>query len=223
VYVSIAELREEGVTESDASDARLERLIALAERTIENVTGRFFEPRIQVITLDGSGTSGLRLPQPVIAIDWVATDPAPGRLAEALLEPTRYRVFNRHIATGLFAPDDREDPRLELVGDAVWPLGRQNIVVRGWFGYTDPDGSPLGRTPAPIRQATMLLVLRELPRLVDVDARAESRNRGRIVSERTRDQAYTLQALASVGAFTGDSEIDGLLVRYLRPPDLGAA
>jgi hypothetical protein len=91
------------------------------------------------------------------------------------------------------------------------------------FGYTEPDGSPAGRTPEMIRHATKLLVMRDLPLLASTDQREDAQRRFRLTSERTRDQSYTLEALKLHGAFTGDPEIDNILVAFVRPPDLGAA
>jgi hypothetical protein len=118
--------------------------------------------------------------------------------------------------------------RFETIGglglsSLVWPRGQQNVTVQGIFGYTEPDGSPTGRTPELIRHATKLLVLRELPLLADIDAREDAQKRYRLTSERTRDQSYTLEALRLHGAFTGDPAIDNILVAFARPPDFGAA
>ena len=66
-------------------------------------------------------------------------------------------------------------------------------------------------------------MVRELPRLRDVDAREDAQKRYRLTQERTRDQGYTLEALRLHGVFTGDPEIDNLLVLFKRPADLGAA
>ena len=157
------------------------------------------------------------------------------------VDPTLYRIYNRHLTQGLLLPDDRDDPKLEFfhgsdlggvrfepagalgLASLVWPRGQQNVMVRGVFGYTEPDGSPTGSTPTLIRQVTKLLVMRDLPRLTDLDRREDAQRRWRLTSERTRDQAYTLEALKLQGAFTGDPEIDNILVAFVRPADLGAA
>ena len=73
------------------------------------------------------------------------------------------------LAAGLGDPDDRKNPRLEFfhesdllgvqptpaaslgLGPLVWLRGAQNVVIDGLFGYTDPDGSAVGRTPELIR------------------------------------------------------------------------
>lgn len=239
-YAHVSDLRGEGVTPADASDARLQSLIVLASRYVERMTGRFFEPRLQTLTLDGSGARTLTFGQPIIGVENVFIDSSPYSPGDLPVDPSIYRVYNRHLTQGLLLPDDRDDPKLEFfhgsdllgvrfeapglsLASLVWPRGQQNVTVRGVFGYTEPDGSPMGRTPELIRHATELLVMRELPRLGDVGRREEAQRRWRLTSERTRDQAYTLEALKVQGAFTGDSEIDNILAAFTRPPDLGAA
>jgi hypothetical protein len=231
-YAAVSDLRDEGVTATDATDARLQRLIALASRYVERITGRFFEPRMQTLRVDGSGGRVLALGHPIIGIDTVSIDSNPFSPADLTVDPDLFRVYNRHLTQGLLLPDDRDHPRLELVneedvhlglGRLRWPRGQQNIEVRGVFGYTEPDGSPTGRTPELIRHVTKLLVLRELPRMSDFDRREDAQRRWRLTSERTRDQSYTLEALRLHGEFTGDPEIDNILVAFVRPADFGAA
>jgi len=108
-------------------------------------------------------------------------------------------------------------------GSLVWLPGTQNIILEGLFGYTEPDGTLVGTTPELIRHVTKLLVLRELPVMTDLSRREERQRRWRLVSERTRDQGYSLEALQAQGAFTGDREIDVILASFSRPPQLGAA
>jgi len=240
-YAAVSDLREEGVTPAEATDARLQRLIALASRYVERVTGRFFETRLQTLRLDGTGGRTLALGHPVIGVDGVFIDSSPFSPGDLPVDPSVYRVYNRHLTQGLLLPDDRDNPNLEFIhgsdlggvrfepvgalglASLVWPRGQQNVTVRGVFGYTEPDGSPTGRTPDLIRHATKLLVMRELPRLGDIDRREDAQRRWRLTGERTRDQSYTLEALRLHGAFTGDPEIDNILVAFVRPPDLGAA
>ena len=98
----------------------------------------------------------------------------------------------------------------------------QEHVVEGLFGYTEPDGTAEGRTPAAIRRACILLVLRWLHPLAD-DGGFDARNRWRIIEERTRDQSYKLDRPGSGGGPTGDPELDAILLRYRRPAPMGAA
>lgn len=241
-YVLVSDLRDEGVTVEQASDARLQRIIDLASRYVDRITGRFYKPRRQALRMDGRGGRALLLSQPIIAIRGAEIFPAVGFRGFSLPVDTDFlRVYNRHLTEDLLLPDDRDNPRLEFFhcedfyGEAparwgfprldnlVWPMGPQTVLVDGLFGYTDPDGSPTGRTPELIEHVTKLLVMRELPRLTDVDAREDAQRRFRVISEKTRDQSYTLEALRVHGAFTGDPAIDSILVGYCRPPDIGVA
>jgi hypothetical protein len=240
-YALVSDLRGEGVGVSDASDARLGRLIALASSYIDRVTGRFFEARASTMLVNGSGGRIQLLGHPIIAVSSVKM--FVGMYAEfgvLPVIPSFFRVYNRHL-NGMLNPDDRDNPRLEFfhwsdllgvhaspaghmgLGSLVWLPGVQNVVVEGVFGYTDPDDSPTGKTPELIRHVTKLLVLREVPRMTDVTRREERQKRWRLISERTRDQGYNLEALKLHGSFTGDPEIDNILVAYARPPDMGGA
>jgi hypothetical protein len=241
-YALVSDLRDEGVTVEQASDARLQRLIDLASRYVDRATGRFFTPRRQSLRVDGRGGRALLLSQPIIAVRAVEIFPAVGFRGFSLPVDTDFlRVYNRHLTEDLILPDDRDNPRLEFfhsedfygeqparwgfprLDNLVWPSGPQTVLVDGVFGYTDPDGSPSGRTPDLIEHVTKLLVMRELPLLADADGREDAQRRFRIISEKTRDQSYTLEPLRGTGAFTGDPAIDTVLAGYCRPPDVGGA
>ncbi len=68
----------------------------------------------------------------------------------------------------------------------------------------------------------MLLALRGLPPIADVEAREDNRRRPRIVEERTRDQSYRLAPAPTALDLSGEPEVDDILVRYRRPLGLGA-
>ncbi len=106
--------------------------------------------------------------------------------------------------------------------DLYFPAGVQNVTVRGVWGYTDFDGSPLGKTPDLIAHASKLLTMRELPGMANIAERDDARNRHRITSERTRDQSYTRSADPET-PFTGDRAIDDILLLYRAPLRLGSA
>jgi hypothetical protein len=241
-YALVSDLRAEGVSAAEATDARVARLIRLASQYVERMTGRFFEPRPMTLALDGSGGRILLLGHPIIAIRDVALLIAmPAEVGELPVTPSFFRIYNRHLTQGLLDPDDRENPRLEFFHESdllgvhttpaaslglaalVWLRGVQNVVVNGLFGFTDPDDTPIGRTPDLIRHVTKLLVLREIPTMTDTAQRDDRQKRWRILGERTRDQGYNLDPLRAQGAFTGDPEIDAILASYQRAPHLGAA
>lgn len=211
MYASVADLRSEGVTSTEASDTRLLALIDEATHLIDRVTGWFFEPRTLSLRLDGRGSGALELPVPVIRLTRLVVN---GIERSALPEDV--------ITIGAPVPAYFSGPRLILVR-GIFPHGHSNVLVDGRFGYTEEDGTAEGRTPLAIRRVCMLLVLRNLPPLASEGA-TEARSRARLIEERTRDQSYRLSPVElGASSLTGDPDIDALLVPYMRPPPLGAA
>jgi hypothetical protein len=211
VYASAEDLRAEGVTAAMASDARLLSLLVEAGALLDRVTGWFFEPRQKTFRLDGRGTPTLELPTPPLQLDEVHIFGA-----TISMHPDDMVIVGAPVEPGFDAP------RLTL-RRAVFPRGAGNVEASGVWGYTEPDGTPLGRTPLTIRRAAMLLVLRQLPKLTDADS-AAARSAWRLLEERTRDQSYRLAARRDAGVvLTGDPEVDELIARYRRPAGLGAA
>lgn len=210
MYATVADLRAEGVTESQASDERLIALLEEVSRTIDGATGWYFEPRELTYHLDGRGTPSIEPPAPPIRLDRLAVDGA-----EVSLAPHDLVVVGAPVRPGFDAP------RMTLRHGRRFPRGHANIEAAGLWGYTEDDGSATGRTPLAIRRACMMSVLRLLPPLGDGDAAHDARNRWRVVEERTRDQSYKLDRVGTAGPFTGDPDIDRILLRYRRPPAMG--
>lgn len=245
IYALVADMRREGVP-SSTTDVRVLRALHVASRYVERFTARRFVPEAKVLRLDGFGNNhAIRLGQPIIALSRVAIDNAGFEPNDQEIDRALLRVYHRHLSELLIEPDDREDPRIELQFDVDgltprvrldatrglrWPVGRQDLVVAGAFGYTEPNGSPMGQTPELIRHATILFALRELALLNDRGGRALTRTSA-LKREKTRDQEveYAVGSGAGtigtplIGAFTGDPEIDSILASYRRPPRLGAA
>jgi len=209
MYASAQDLRDEGVTTTEASDARLIALIAEATDTIDRVTGWFFEPRVRTIRLDGRGTPSLTVPWVPLLIERVSVD-------GQVLEPSDVRWVGAPVDPGFI------EPRVELHG-ALFTRGESNVELRGTWGYTEPDGSRFGRTPLAIRRACMLLVMRTLPKLADTDLLSDARSMWRLVELRTRDQSFSMSKPVQRADLTGDPEVDTILPRYSRPIMLGAA
>lgn len=211
-YVTVQEMRDEGVP-SSVADEFLTKRIALASRFVEMATGRFFAPRALVFRLDGDNGRYIDFSQPIISLTEVSDR------GETLYDEDLFIIYNRHLQ-GFLTPDDRDMPRLELSSGRFYS-GRQNVWVSGVFGYTDPDGTPEGKTPDLIKHVTALLVVRELTKIGNAGARFDALNAHRLTMERTRDQQYQLEPRAAQAQgvyFTGDPEIDRVLVQYRRPP-----
>lgn len=243
-YALISDMRDEGVAEGEASDARILRVLSMQARYIERITRRYFRPVFRSQVFDGSGSRGCLFGDPLIAL----VDVSLGQPALTVVSRETFRVYNRHIANGMTEPDDRNDPKIEfahfsdlvygrrgaatvsspLFGipwrDHFFPEATQNVTVRGLWGYTDFDGGPMGKTPELITQAQKLLVLREIPTMAGCgsDERDDIRYRPRLTGEKTRDQQYTREAEINT-PFTGDRAIDDILLSFMAPMRISAA
>jgi hypothetical protein len=214
VYATVADLRAEGVTSAQASDERLAQLIDEASVFVDRDTGWWFEPRDLEVTLSGRGSPSIEPPAPTIHLTAMRIDRVSRPIdADALLiegAPVRFVPF---------------DPRITRRDGHVFPHGIGNVVLAGTFGYTEADGSIVGRTPPAIRRVVMRLVLGLLPRVTDASASSEAWDRWRIVAEITRDQAVRYSPVADVLLRDAalDPELAAILSRYARPIGLGAS
>jgi hypothetical protein len=215
VYASVADIRAEGVTEATASDARLEVLLDEATRFIDRVTGWFFEPRPATLRLDGRGAPSVELPVPAIRLDKLVV----GTTALSLA-PEDLLIIGAPVQPGFDAP------RVTLRHCRAFPRGHGNVVAQGLWGFTEDNGTPMGRTPLAIRRACLLLVVRGLGQLGD-ESSFEARSRWRVVEERTRDQSIRFesakQSQQQQRQVVVEPEVDALLAHYMRPSPLGAA
>ncbi len=250
-YCTIQQLRDKGVPSTGPgakTDAQLQALILEQSRLIDLYTGRFFEPRNLVQVLDGTGRRAMLLGDPIISISKIRLISEDFVTATDLnVDLNDVRIYNRHLS-GLLNPDDRENPMIEfqefdhrfeslpfagaghihgIFHPHRWPEGTQNVEITGIFGYTDDDGTAVGKTPGPITTACCLMVIRNLISPLDPDY-LDTVNAWRLTELKTRDQTIKWASpdkLGSrgVGAFTGDPMIDTILAAYTRPPQLGAA
>jgi hypothetical protein len=249
-YVTVAEMRDEGVTTTQADNNRVRKIIKLAESFIEKTTGRWFYPKNLELKFDGKYSDYLEVGPPIIAITDIKMlyEPVVGGYTYETLDVDSVRVYNRHLTQGLVDPDDRDAPKL-VVEDydwqtvARWWKGHQNVVLTGTYGYTvlgdetageTSEGSqvPLyfGHTPQEIRDVAQQLVVRYLPQRGDLDAVDDSTRRSDVTKIKTRDQEinYTAGGQASggshilAGSFTGDPKIDSILALYKRPAHIVA-
>lgn len=207
MYASIQDLREEGVTHAQATDERLLGLLKEATLAIDRYTGWFFAPQEMALRLEGRGAPSLEPPVPPIRLDELAV----GAFTFST-EPQDVVVLGAPVGPNFVAP------RISRTEGYVFP--RTTIVASGLWGYTEPDGTPEGRTPLEIRRACMLMAMRWLSPLAHGDN--EARQRWRIIEERTRDQSYKLDTRSAAPVLTGDPDIDDILLRYRKPAPLGA-
>ena len=242
-YALVEDIRDEGISKT-VTDGRIQMAIILASRMFEEYTGRFFEPRKMVQRHSGRGARMQMIMDPIIGIDSVGVDSEPSSVGDLSVDLLNLRIFNRHLQ-GMMMPDDRDAPKLEFVHSRdligigtsgqfqplsgisfrslAFPAGVQNIGINGFFGFTEPDGTPFGRTPRLVRHAIKMLVLREVPLLTDPSCREQLTQKWRVKEERVRDQTIKYADERKMGSFTGDPEIDTIILMHTRPPMLGAA
>lgn len=246
-YITVQDVRDEGVTETVATDARIMRAIRLAEEYIEHATGRWFYPRALTLRVDGAGGRALQLDVPIIQLDsiqllyeWVEGEP----LDTLDVGLDSVRIYNRHLTMGLRMEDDREDPKVVFEaydpdGFAYWPVGKQNVILQGWFGYTvlapdDPVGETeagsqkplaMGRAPQSIVDCALRLAIRNLPLRYDVASVQQMERAGQVTKMKTRDQEINWSdpntTPGGTSGLTGDAAIDAIIRQYRRGPMAG--
>ena len=243
-YVSIEDVRAEGITEAMADDDRVIYLIRLAQTSIDRATGRHFNPVYKTIKIDSEPGAIIEVPEPIVYIESLTLE----ELAGAGLEPTEVeysvdlmRVYNRHLTQALLCPDDREWPRIVITPEyfptprweGAFCKTRQQMKIVGVFGYTDlrpgdtvgetSAGSqvPLsyGRTPLPIVEVTKRLIRRWVHTLgADADLRRADEMAGKVKSWKTDEQSITFGTAEDLDHgiqwITGDLEIDSVLGFY---------
>lgn len=226
---------------SDVSDVNLLRILGRASRMIDRVTGRTFSATFANMRYSGNSSRKLPLNQVIIGSSSVGIDTQPTQLGDLIVELDLFRVYNRHLSQGMLGvDDDRNAPMLEFVHSddlygirfvpfrgislrsLAWPIGVQNIHVRGVWGYTDPDGSPWGETPELIQHVCRLIAAREIPKLGS-DEREDAQWRWRVKSEKSRDVSIEMVDARKWGEWFGDPEIDSILASFVRPAALGSA
>lgn len=241
-YVSVQDIRDEGIDATALTDTRAVRLIRQAQSLIDDATGRHFLPESRTIKIDSYSEHTLVLPEPIVKIDSIdleelvdGSDPTTTEYDVSLM-----RVYNRHLTQRLTRPDDREFPRVvitpEFIPEFSWtgyfPYTRQQIKVVGVFGYTElrPSDSagetsagsqvPLnyGRCPPMIED----VMFRLISEWVSPHGRPELRRADEIASRakswKTDKQSITRFGHGDTGVpfITGDLAIDKVLYRYSR-------
>lgn len=237
-YLSTRLAYQDGYASLSYTAQTLHRHLSRISRLIENVTGRFFEPRYLTLRKSGQQAPDLLLQEAIIALEdiyaiWQTSTGDDTYKYEQYL----YKVFNRHL-DGFLEDDDRLCPKVTLtnvdgevvtVEDYIWPFGTQNIQFRGVFGYTDPEFDPaggrvlIGQTPKDIAHVSGVLLSRYLedPTMGSLATFSP----GSIRSMRTRDQSVTFGGSsgdASSSELLGDPLLDAILVKYLAPMAFGA-
>lgn len=209
----VRDLRETGVAPA-VLDYRVAQAIQRASRQVERYCGRVFSPRKQTMRLYAEMSRVLWFPSPCVWLQSVKTSEG------SELDLTEAKFYSRATrsqpGSPSFGEDDRDSSRIEVGGIAK---GRAYDVT-GVFGYTEPDGSEIGRTPEQLVWAVCSTALTFLsyqsggPAPVPVD---------RIIEEKTATQSYKLSDNPEWAqqVTAGDTEIARVLNGFRRPMQIG--
>jgi hypothetical protein len=195
-YLSVADIRAEGVTTSMASDAQVTTAIADASRRAEMAARTWWEARTKTLYVNGNDRPDLDLDYPLIAI-------------------TSLSIDGSAVTGTLLRPDPVSGLSFRIVCPAgrVFPRGDNNIVIVGSWGHVDVSGtSPV--TPADVKWALKRWTYLLLAPVTDDDQAAERRmltatNEG--VFGRSRSRGPMLAPIS------GDPEVDRIITSYRRP------
>lgn len=241
-YTTLQDVRDEGVSDTDVSDERVEQFIEIANRYIERYTQSWFNPRYQVFTITGEDRPRLFLDIPIIAIQRITINDQDEQIGNL-------EINNRYLRTGMTSPDDRRNPmitysdgylvepgeRLYSFGGGEFPRDRQQIKIWGIFGFTElPRGTVCGetqvRSQVPIDYgdvpelikwcATQIVINRCYPSLSDQSLQLVLKNR--IEKMKTRDQEVQFSEqdeseISNTTGFTNSTAVDEILSTFKRP------
>lgn len=243
-YITPDDVYDEGYAPASWPATTVWRGIDRATATIEAVCGQWFGPRYRRIARDGSDIDQIFLDVPICALHRLIQDDTEVDLSDL-------EVYNRHLTRAQLDPDDRRNPKVTYSLDfppgyrgrrrriyadaALFGAGRQNVILKGVWGFTEPselaaeteDGSQIpvnyGKVPPEIARAALLLTLTYM---MPVDEQQEAALEGRITGVKTRDQSISFasppDSTAGYG-MTGNVAVDNILMRYSRVMGIGAA
>lgn len=239
-YCTVQDIRDEGVPSTGygaKTDAYLTKVIDRVCKQIDKYTNNFFESREMTLTLDGSGKDFIMLNFPIISITSIKI--GNDFSIAGVIDLEDVRIYNRHLTQNLTNPDDRLNPKIEFINDEYdyysdliyygFSQGKQNVQIIGKFGYTDYSSSVVtGITPTLINRVAVLMTLRDMYNAYsEQDLRDDAINRYKITELKTRHQTIkygnsTGSSAVGIGPFTGDMDIDGILLQYCKIGNFGA-
>lgn len=162
-YCTVQDIRDEGITETMASDAKVLSYIVTWQQFIDRACRQWFVPKPLTILTDGNDGDTLWFGIPIIELDYLKLN---GSTAE--LSTDHYLVYSSRSY-----PDDRRNPRIKLIapqlhrdiytapltyGQLKFHRGHQNQEIKGTFGFVEEDGS----VPDLIKRALCKLVVEKL-------------------------------------------------------------
>lgn len=215
-YATVQDIRDAGVTVDDADDIEVQALLDLCSILLDQACKQWFEPRVLDAVFDGTDSTLLQLPVPIIELTSLQINDE-----TTDLDPARYRAY-----TSRALPDDRRNPRIKLINCGLFNHGVQNQAVSGTFGFVEPDDS----TPLPIHRATIKLVLERIgtPSFGESSSGGSSTGPiGPITEEQTDGHKLKYQAAklgdrkAGLQGISSDPEVQDTIRLYRGPTAVG--
>ncbi len=215
-YITIADLRAEGVSAVTYPDPVVQDAIDFAQETVETVTLKYFEARTETRYYDGTGHELLPLDMPIVtltAVEWQQF----GSSDWVVRTLTDFKPYNR-------VPQDHYYPKLAIFRTSSYdiesrtfgyfPEGTLNIRVTGQWGWLEKDASGNLVTPRQIKKACKILAVAWLDQIGDGSLLAVLRSYG-LIEEKTDRHSYKLNAGLTQGGQTGIPIVDMLLSKYI--------
>ncbi len=230
-YITVAQVRTEGVTVAEAADSVVLAKIALYTQLVDRLTRQWFNRRDVVITAEGKNSNLFQLDIPIIEVDLLRINHHLPSTAGELIDPSLFTAFNSRTKHS----DDRRNPRIKMLANRGSIFGnfgrtfRRGLLtdITGKFGFIEPDGT----TPLAIQEAMLRLVIRNIknPILGSVSG-SES---GGAVGPRRREktdlheieffESAANKKASTTNTATGDAEVDRILALYKGPIGIGGS
>jgi hypothetical protein len=219
--IQVADIRAEGLTVDDITDARIDILSVGWQQWLEDMCGVWFESQSLDMNLDGDGSRVLHLPIPIISLTALYINESTTALSSSY-----YTVYNR------YAPyDDRKNPRIKLkrsnstnifvgASSSKFAVGDLNQRVVGDFGYVESDGS----APYLVQRAITQLIIATAELIGDSDI--DQLKIGKAIEEVTdRHRIRYSDLWDELNSYmpTGLTEVDQTIRMYKRPIHIAMA
>lgn len=218
-YITIGDVRGEGITEAMASDSKITTYIARWRPVFDRMCGQPFEEFSATVNFDGDNSDTFFAEFPIISVVTLT-------VAGFEIDATNYAVSNNRTDF----PDDRRNPMIALKNGYVFSLGRLNCSVEGTWGFTESDGA----TPEAIKWAFLKLVIEKLLDPIIENSllpttSGSSTQQGALIAEVTDDHQRKWAAATKStvktqpwAGITSDAEIIEIIKMYRAPMSIGS-
>lgn len=226
--ISPTQVRDEGVSTSTLSDARLAMLLDRVQTFLEARTEVYFRPIPLTLSVNGLHSEAMFFGVPIVGVEWVKANGSTTQLSSTSFAVNNARADLEHRFQP--APDPRRNPYIRFRADtsiysSIGGLNRSNPrftagaklqKIKGVFGFLESDGL----VPPLITYAALKLIYANTTALTT----SSTTTAGPIVSEtvdrHTVSYATTTASTGTV-ALASSPEVEEIIAMYRRPITLG--